>query len=275
VTWSWDPLVLTALVAGGWWYWTGTRSGAGVARSGAGVARSGAGVAHQWRAVAFGAAAALTAVALISPLDALSTQLLSAHMTQHVLLTLVVAPLLVLSAPLQTMARGLPSGLRQRVGRWQGRVRRVLWHPALPGVGLTLFTVVFTAWHIPAMYDAALASDLVHALEHTTMLGSALALWAPIIRPRRTPAGTGVVLLFISLIASGILAALLVFSPTPWYAHHTTGEWGLTRLADQQLAGAVMWVLGGTIYVVAGALVLMHWLHTDERMIARRERALS
>jgi putative membrane protein len=261
--WSWDPLVLTALLAGSWWYWTGART----------LRRSG--IASRWQPAAFSAAVGLTAVALISPLDALSEQLLSAHMTQHVLLTLVVAPLLVLSSPLQTMAWGLPPLLRQRVGRWQGRVRRLLRHPALPGVGLALFTVVFTAWHIPALYNAALASDPVHALEHITMLASALALWAPIIRPRRTPAGAGVLLLFISLIASGILAALLVFSPTPWYAHPTTGDWGLTRLADQQLAGAVMWVLGGTIYVVAGALVLMHWLHTDERVIARRERALS
>ena len=260
--WSWDPLVLTALLAGCWWYWTGAR------------ARRHSGVVSPWRSAAFGAAVGLTAVALISPLDALSEQLMSAHMTQHVLLTLVVAPLLVLSAPLQIMAWGLPPLLRRRIGRWQGRVRRVLGHPALPGVGLAVFTVVFTAWHVPALYDVALISEPVHALEHTTMVASALALWAPIIRPRRTPAGAGVLLLFFSLIASGILAALLVFSPTPWYAHTATGEWGLTRLADQQLAGAVMWVLGGTIYVVAGALVLMHWLHTDARVIARRERAL-
>jgi cytochrome c oxidase assembly factor CtaG len=255
-------LVLTALLVGSWWYWTGLRT----------LRRSG--MASRRQPAAFAAGVGLTAVALVSPLDALSEQLLSAHMAQHVLLTLVVAPLLVLSSPLQTMAWGLPPLLRRRIGRWQGRVRRVLSHPALPGAGLALFTVVFTAWHIPPLYDAALTSNPVHALEHTTMLTAALAMWAPIVRPRRTPAGAGVLLLFISLIASGILAALLVFSPTPWYAHPATADWGITRLADQQLAGAVMWVVGGTIYVVAGALVLMRWLHADERAIERRERAL-
>jgi cytochrome c oxidase assembly factor CtaG len=260
--WSWDPLVLTALLVGSWWYWTGLRT----------LRRSG--MVSRLQPAAFAAGVGLTAVALVSPLDALSEQLLSAHMTQHVLLTLVVAPLLVLSSPLQTMAWGLPPLLRRRIGRWQGRIRRLLSHPALPGAGLALFTVVFTTWHIPPLYDAALTSDPVHALEHTTMLAAALAMWAPIVRPRRTPAGAGVLLLFISLIASGILAALLVFSPTPWYAHPATADWGITRLADQQLAGAVMWVVGGTIYVVAGALVLMRWLHADERAIERRERAL-
>ena len=259
--WSWDPLVLTALLVSTWWYWTGLRA----------LRRSG--LATRWQPAAFAAAVGLTAVALVSPLDALSEQLLSGHMVQHVLLTLVVAPLLVLSSPLQVMAWGLPPSPRRRIGRWQGRVRRLLNHPSLPGVGLALFTVVFTAWHIPALYDAALTSDPVHALEHTTMLASALALWAPIIRPRRSPAGAGVLLLFISLIASGILAALLVFSPTPWYAHPATADWGITRLADQQLAGAVMWVGGGTIHVVAGALVLTRWLHADARAIERHERA--
>jgi putative membrane protein len=84
-----------------------------------------------------------------------------------------------------------------------------------------------------------------------------------------------VVLLFISLIVSGVLAALLVFSPSPWYAHPAPDAWGLTRLADQQLAGAVMWVLGGALHVVAGALVLMAWLGADERSVLRREHRAS
>ena len=69
-------------------------------------------------------------------------------------------------------------------------------------------------------------------------------------------------LLFVSMIASGLLAALLVFAPTPWYAHHDTTAWGLTGLADQQAAGAVTWVLGGTIYVASGAMVVMRCRRT-------------
>jgi len=103
------------------------------------------------------------------------------------------------------------------------------------------------------------------------MTGSAVMFWAPVVRPRRAPPGVGVVLLFLSLIVSGVLAALLVFSPEPWYAHAATGVWGMTRLADQQLAGAIMWVGGGGIHVVAGATVLMSWLGADERAMRRRE----
>jgi putative membrane protein len=262
--WSFDPLVLTAVIASCWWYRTGVRALWRSAGRGAVVSR--------WQVAAFAAAVGIVVVALISPLDPLSAALFSAHMAQHVLLTLVAAPLLVLSRPLQTMSWGLPSHMRRRLGRLEGRMRRLLAHPGLPGLGLALFSLVFTLWHVPALYDGALVSDGIHALEHSTMLASALALWAPIIHPRRTHAGVGVVLLFVSLIVSGVLAALLVFSPTPWYAHAHTQDWGLTRLADQQLAGAVMWVLGGAIYVIAGALVLMHWLRTDERTVQRHER---
>lgn len=264
--WAFDPLVLVALVVSCWWYATGIRA---VWRS-AGVGQ----VVSRGQVAAFVLAIATIVVALISPLDPLAEELFSAHMLQHVLLTLVAAPLFVLSSPLLTMAWGLPDGLRRGLGRWQGHLRRTLAHPALPVLGLAVFTLVFTGWHLPLLYDAAIRSDAVHAVEHATMLGSALAFWAPVLRPRRTHGGLGVVLLFLSLIASGVLAALLVFAPTPWYAHEATRAWGLTRLEDQQLAGAVMWVPGGAIYVVAGAAVLMRWLRSDEELTERRERGV-
>lgn len=264
--WSWDPLVLVGILLACWWYGRGVRAVWRSAGHGNVVSRG--------QAAAFGGGVATVVVALVSPLDPLSEALFSAHMLQHVLLTLVAAPLLVVSSPLQTMAWGLPPHLRRRAGRWQGRVRALLWSPALPAVGLGVFTAVFTAWHLPVAYNAALDHDAVHALEHATMLGSALAFWAPVVRPRRTHGGVGVVLLFVSLIASGILAALMVFAPTTWYAHPPTAAWGLTPLEDQQVAGAVMWVVGGSLYVIAGAIVLMHWLRTDEEATARHDRHL-
>jgi len=262
--WSLDPVVLTAIVVAGWWYAAGVRTLWRSAGSGGVVTRT--------HAAAFAVAIVVIVVALVSPVDPASDVLFSVHMTQHVLLTLVAAPLLVLGSPLQVMAWGLPTPLRRRVGRWQGHLRRVLSHPALPGVGLAVFTVVFTLWHVPALYDAAITDEVVHAVEHSTMLLSALAFWAPVVRPRRTNPGIGVLLLFVSMIASGLLSALLVFAPTPWYAHDDTAAWGLTRLADQQAAGAVMWVLGGAIYVTAGAIAVMRWLHLDEETAHRAER---
>jgi putative membrane protein len=263
-SWSLDPVVLTAVVVSCWWYAAGVRSLWRSAGPGGVVTRA--------RAAAFALALAVIVFALVSPVDAASEALFSVHMTQHVLLTLIAAPLLVLGAPLQVMPWGLPTPLRRRVGRWQGRLRGMLSHPALPAAGLATFTVVFTTWHLPVLYDAAIADDAVHAVEHVTMLLSALAFWAPVVRPRRTNAGVGVLLLFVSMVAGGLLSALLVFAPTPWYAHDDTAAWGLTRLADQQAAGAVMWVVGGAIYIASGAIAVMRWLRLDDEAARRAER---
>jgi putative membrane protein len=263
--WSLDPFVLLGLVVSTWWYVTGVQSLWRSAGSGQVVTRG--------QVAAFLGGVGAVFIALISPLDALSGVLFSAHMSQHLLLTLVAAPLFVVAAPLQGMAWGLPVKLRRRASRLQGGLRRALQRPALPAVGLALFTFVFMLWHIPALYNAALRNELLHAAEHATMLGSALAFWWPIARPRRTHAGAGVFLLFISLVASGLLAALLVFSPHAWYAHPATQAWGLSPLEDQQLAGAVMWVPGGAVYVIAGAAVVMRWLRIDEELAARTQRS--
>lgn len=263
--WSLEPFALLGLLMATWWYTTGVRSLWRSAGSGQVITRG--------QAAAFLGGVAAVFIALISPLDALSGVLFSAHMSQHLLLTLVAAPLFAVAAPLQGMAWGLPPRLRRRASRLQGGLRRTLQHPALPALGLALFTVVFTLWHIPALYNAALRSEPLHVVEHATMLGSALAFWWPIARPRRTHAGAGVFLLFISLVASGLLAALLVFAPRAWYAHPATEAWGLSPLEDQQLAGAVMWVPGGAIYVVAGAAVLMRWLRIDEELATRAQRS--
>lgn len=262
-TWALEPLTLSTVVLAGWWYRRGVRA---LRRS------AGPGAVSRLRAATFWAGLAAVIVAVVSPLDALASALFSAHMAQHLLLTLVAAPLLTIAAPLQALTWGLPAGSRRRLGRWRGRLQRTVAHGAWPGVALALFTAVFTLWHVPALYDAALRSDAVHASEHATMLGSALVFWAPVVRPRRTHGGLGVVLLFVSLIAGGVLAALLVFAPVPWYAHTPARTWGLTPLEDQQLAGAVMWVLGGAVHVGAGAAVLMRWLHDDRVAVERMER---
>jgi putative membrane protein len=262
--WSLEPFVLLSLVLSVWWYATGVQSLWRSAGRGQVVTRA--------QAAAFYGGIGAVFIALISPLDALSGVLFSAHMSQHLLLTLVAAPLLAAAAPLQAMAWGLPPRLRRRASRLQGRMRNALGHPGLPVMGLALFTLVFTLWHVPALYDAALVNTPLHVVEHATMLGSALVFWWPIARPRRTHAGLGVFLLFLSLIASGLLAALLVFSPRAWYAYRTTYAWGLSPLQDQQLGGAMMWVPGGAIYVVAAAAVLMRWLRIDEELAARAQR---
>ncbi|MDP8977141.1 MAG: cytochrome c oxidase assembly protein, partial [Actinomycetota bacterium] len=262
--WSLDPLVLLAVLVAGWWYAAGVGSLWRSAGRGQVITRA--------QVVAFLGGVGAVLVALVSPLDALGGALFSAHMSQHLLLTLLAAPLLALGAPLQAMGWGLPGPLRRRANRLQGRLRRALRNPALPALGLALYTLVFTLWHVPVLYDAALRMESVHVAEHVTMLGTALAFWWPIVRPRRTHAGAGVLLLFASLVATGVLAALLIFAPRAWYAYPATEAWGLSPLQDQQLGGAVMWVPGGIVYVVAGAAVLLRWLRLDAEQATRAQR---
>ncbi|MGH8896362.1 MAG: cytochrome c oxidase assembly protein, partial [Egibacteraceae bacterium] len=114
--WSLEPTVLLGLILTGWLYWCGLRALWGSAGPGQVVARS--------QAQAFATGLAVVFVALVSPLDALSSALFSAHMTQHLLLTVIAAPLLVLGSPAVVLPRALAHRGRRRVARWQGRVRR-------------------------------------------------------------------------------------------------------------------------------------------------------
>lgn len=257
--WNLGPLPLLGLAVAAWAYQRGL---AGLWSS-AGPGQMVAGR----HAFAFAAGLATLAVAVVSPLDAAADALFAAHMSQHLLLTLVVPPLLALGRPGLVLARALPPPTQRRAGRLQGRFHRFGRRRWLPAAGLVLFTVVLWAWHVPALYDLAAADRLVHDAEHATLLAAGLALWLPVVRPRRTPWWAGMVLVFAAGLQSSVLAALLAFSPGAWYDAHvaTAPQWGLTPLADQQLAGMIMWVPGGLICLLAGALALVRWLSEDER----------
>jgi putative membrane protein len=258
--WNLDPVLLTGLALAGWAYWNGHASG-------------GLGAVDRWRARCFAAALLALGVALVSPLDALSSALASAHMVQHMLLVLVAAPLLALSAPSSTLLRGSPLGVRRALGRWRRRLGlrrsslRALGHPALAWL-LGVATLWF--WHAAVPYDAALANPVLHAVEHATFLLTAWLFWRSVIGPRspgRVPSGLGVLLVFGMAMQSVLLALLLTFARVPWYAGYasTTAPWGLEPLADQQLAGAIMWIPAGLVYLGAALALLATWIRATER----------
>jgi cytochrome c oxidase assembly factor CtaG len=115
------------------------------------------------------------------------------------------------------------------------------------------------------LYDAALAHDSLHALEHVTFLVGGVALWSVVGRARwHHHTGGAVLVLFAAAVGSGALAALLTLAPRPLYDAHlaTTAAWHLSPLEDQQLAGAVMWVPGGLVYTVAAAILFVRWLES-------------
>ncbi|MGR4863609.1 cytochrome c oxidase assembly protein [Caulobacter sp. LARHSG274] len=179
-----------------------------------------------------GAALAVLAVAFVSPLCALSSALFSARTVHHVLLAAVAAPLI---------AWSLPAARRR-----QGRL-----HPSSP----LLFALTFWAWHAPRLYDWALSNDLAYWLMQASILGSATALWRSV---RAVPPPTGVAILLATVVQTGLLGALLVFMPEAIYAPHalTTAAWGLSPLADQQIAGLIMWAPAAGIYLAAALAIL-------------------
>ena len=195
---------------------------------------------------AFVAGIVALAVALVSPLDALSSSLASAHMVQHLLLITVAAPLLALTA------RTVLERLRLRSPQLRTFQNPIGW--------ALVAAVVLWGWHAAVLYEAALRNDLLHRLEHVTLLATALLSWLAILS--RGASGLGLLVLFGLSVQSGLLGVLMTFAPTSWYPTYAgrTAAWGMSPVADQQLAGVIMWVPGGGAYLVAALALLMSLL---------------
>jgi putative membrane protein len=256
--WSRNPLIWVSLAGAALAYHRGCT---GIGRRSRQTDRS--------RHILFGLGLLSVAIALVSPLDALSSALASAHMVQHLMLTVVAAPLLAASAPVTFLLRGLPAPVRRSVRgvRRSPLARSVSRLGRNAVVMAAVHTVVVWFWHIGSAYDAAVDSEVLHAIEHATLLATALASWAAILNIAgtiRTASGSGVLVLFGLSMQSAILGALLTFAPRPWYRSYTqtTATWGLTPLADQQLAGVIMWVPAGVVYLVAALHMLASWTNT-------------
>jgi cytochrome c oxidase assembly factor CtaG len=206
-------------------------------------------------------------VALVSPLHALGEALFSAHMAQHLLLAAVAAPLLVLGAPLLPLLWALPLPYRRRFhnARWLflARIAHATRRRLLP-IWL-LHVAALWVWHARALYELALRSEVAHAAEHMTLLGTALLFWwaaIPANLRERARGGASVPALFALAVQDGALGGLLLASRTPWYPAHApwTAAWGLTPLADQQLAGLLMMLPGDAIYLGAALTLAAAWL---------------
>ncbi len=233
-----------------------------------------------WQLWSFVTAIVLLAVALLSPLDELSEKLFSAHMTQHLLLTTVVPPFLVLGAPQLATAWILPRNWRLFLFRRVKSTRVVVttWRFI---TGITVATVLHGAamwiWHVPVLYEAALASEQVHFLEHASFVGTAVLLWWGIVNPRRSRResyGIGVAAIFFTAMHTGVLGALFTLSDHVWYRTNTAEAFSaaapfMPALKDQQLAGLIMWVVGGMLYVATMSALFLAWVRYRSRHAAQ------
>ena len=211
---------------------------------------------------------AVLAIAVASPLHLAADVLVSAHMVQHVLLVAVAGPLLVLGRPLVVGVRGLPRPARLRLARIRARLgvttprTRRLWQPV--PTWLVLVATLWL-WHAAGPYEAALSNPLLHLLEHASFLGAGLlfaGLVAGAAGAARIPRGTAILMVFAASVPTVFLAVLMTFAPAPWYPTHAAGaaRWGLDPLADQQLAGVLMWVPMGAVAATTVLVLLSRWL---------------
>lgn len=253
--WNTDPFVAVSLALLGIVYLLGRRRG----------------VDTSTRRVAFWGAFVALFVALVSPLDALSETLVSAHMVQHVLLILVAAPLLAISAPGGALLRGTPRGVvdttravRRAVGLTAARLQRL----RSPMARWLLYVVTLWVWHASVVYGAAVENELVHVVEHGAFLGSAFLVWSVILGPPRVRVSRGVGLLAVFTLGlqSIFLSVLLTFSREPWYAEYLSppAGWGLDALTDQQLAGVLMWVPAGFVHTGIALWLFVTWLRESD-----------
>lgn len=234
-----------------------------------------------WRTALFGLGLAALVAALASPIDAIALELFSVHMVQHMLLLAVAAPLLLAGAPVRPLLRGLPLALRRTVVRALARntaFRGLVHLLRQPLVAAALYVVGLYAWHIPALYGAAVDDPAVHVLEHTWFLGSALIFWSVVIDPvpfRATlPYAARIpFLLLVGAAQNTILGGLLAFSDRLYYAHYatTTAAYGLDPVTDQRLGGAIMWVPGDLIFLLAASFSFFLWLQSEEQAQRLRE----
>lgn len=212
-------------------------------------------------------------VALVSPLHALSDALFSAHMVQHLVLILVAAPLLVLSDVPLALLWALPRPWARATGSrlYHSQVLSRAWKlVSSPVSAWVLFTIALWAWHASLLFEAALYDETVHSLEHIIFLATGMLFWRVLEkhnRPKKTYYAISFAYLFTASLQSGILGALMTFSPQPWYSYYITrvAPWGLTPLQDQQLAGLIMWLPGGAVFTLLAIGYFGAWFRSLEQ----------
>ncbi len=211
-----------------------------------------------WRAACFAAGIALIAAGLVSPLSHMGSELLLAHMAQHLLIGDIAAGLIVV---------GLTGPLIQpllAIG-WIDRLR-FLAHPL---VALPLWATSLYVWHIPALYQAALASESVHALQHVCFIGFGILMWMPLFGPLPQPSwfGIGAKIGYVVGIrfAGTVLGNVFMWSNTVFYPDYAPGQadFGIEPLTDQGIAGIIMTLEGGLVTLGVLAWLFLLWAQQD------------
>jgi putative membrane protein len=247
--WSFEPVVIAGSAVVGLAYAVRARN---LRRRGRRVA--------PWRQLCFYAGLATVLIALVSPIDTIGEErVFYVHMVQHLLIADVASLLVLLglSGPMLRPLLAVPA-------------IRPLRHLTNPLVALPLWALVFYVWHLPVLYEAALASTAVHALEHALFFAAGLLMWAAVIEPVPGPAwfGSGAKAAYVLVVRAlgAILGSIFIWVGRPLYPGYGAGEriWGISPLTDQQIGGAIMFVEGGLVTLVVFAWLFLRWSREAE-----------
>jgi cytochrome c oxidase assembly factor CtaG len=229
------------------------------------------------RSLTFYAALAAVAVALDSGIDRYDTVLFSVHMVQHLLLTLVAAPLFALSAPITLLLR-LSSPATRR--RWilpvlHSRILRAL---SFPVVSWLIFAAVMWGTHFSPVFDRSLEDPFVHDLEHLAYLAAGVLFWWPAIGPDPSPWRMShpvrLMYVFLQMPQNTFLAVAILGAAQPLYAHYATlvTSWGPNPLDDQRTAAGIMWLFGDLAFLAEILALVVAWMRHEERETGRADR---
>jgi putative membrane protein len=254
--WELDPAVVVGVAAIVVAFAHGVRA---ARRRGAEVSRS--------RVRYFAAAVGVLVLALLSPVATLSGERFSVHMVEHLLLLFGTAPLLAFSAPITLALQACGDVGRRRLLRVLHSVPvRAVTHPVVAWV---TFAAVMYASHFSALYDAALGNPVLHGLEHFGYLAGAALFWWPVIRrdpvPGSFPWPARVLYLGLAMPFQSLLGLAIYSSDTPLYPSYLAFASRREVVDDQHLAGAIMWVVGDLLMLVAIGLAIRGWVRHESR----------
>jgi putative membrane protein len=214
------------------------------------------------RLAAFTCGVLVMSLALATPLDTLGdSYLFTAHMIQHLLLTLFAAPLLL---------AGTPGWLLRYVLKETHLTGFVHWarHPLVAFFG---FNLVFSLAHVPAFYELTLANPFLHAVEHLVFIGTAMLMWMPILSTvpdisAPYPALGQVLYFFFQTVPASLVGAMLSATGSAYYPTYVLAPRivALSPLEDQQLGGLLMWVGSGMYFLIATGVVFFAWANREE-----------
>ena len=227
-----------------------------------------------WRLAAFMGGVVSVWIAIGSPLAALDHQLLTAHMVQHLLLTTVAAPLILLGAPVVALLHGLPQRFSRRVIEPFLRcaavheIGRIVTHPVFCWLASTV-TVI--GWHVPAVFMLGLQSEKWHGIEHASFFATGLLFWWPVVQPWPSlaswPRWSVPLYLFLATLPCDALSEFLTFCNRVVYPNYLSAHrlFDISPLGDQESAGALMWVCVTFAYLVPAAIVTTQMLSPRTR----------